>query len=299
MLPTKFFKDPDVMALSSNDTRLILVGLILTADDAGRELAHPKLLGRELDYAPEVIEAALSELVANDLLLVYEVGKHRYYSLQQWNEWQTLNKPTPSKYPAPPQQGTQDPQQVVAALPQIPPDFLGESGGIPSEEEGEQNRTEEEEEVEGEGGTMPPNVVAFPTAHGGGDDEKGVALTQQVAAILRLAPNDALRRVVADHCPTLSLLGEADAAVEWIEDPKRNKKKTPMTLNFFRNWVKREQEATKHREAHRQQLGATGTHGPHTGKPTPVTPAPTLPKSLMNLEAHYHAARTGEKRENT
>ena len=92
------------MNLGSRDTQLILVGLVLTADDEGRELAHPKLLGRELDYPPEQIEAALQELAANDLLILYQVGKHRYFSLTRWGQWQTLssNKITLSKYPAPP-----------------------------------------------------------------------------------------------------------------------------------------------------------------------------------------------------
>jgi hypothetical protein len=102
MLPTKFFKDPDVMALSTNDIRLILIGLVLFADDEGRELAHAKLLGRELDYQPEVIEQALAELEANSLISCYVVGKHRYYFLCRWSEWETLSKPTPSKYPPPP-----------------------------------------------------------------------------------------------------------------------------------------------------------------------------------------------------
>src|SRR6266487_4748553 len=103
-LPTRFFKDPDIMNLGSRDTQLILVGLVLTADDEGRELAHPKLLGRELDYPPEQIESALQELAANDLLILYQVGKHRYFSLTRWGQWQTLssNKITISKYPAPP-----------------------------------------------------------------------------------------------------------------------------------------------------------------------------------------------------
>ena len=29
MVPTRFFKDPDIMALSTRDTQLILIGLIL------------------------------------------------------------------------------------------------------------------------------------------------------------------------------------------------------------------------------------------------------------------------------
>ena len=39
-LPTRFFKDADIMNVSK-DGQLILVGLVLLADDEGRELAHP------------------------------------------------------------------------------------------------------------------------------------------------------------------------------------------------------------------------------------------------------------------
>jgi hypothetical protein len=103
-LPTRFFKDPDIMNLESRDTQLILVGLVLMADDEGRELAHAKLLSRELDYPPEQIEAALVDLAANDLIVLYQAGRHRYYSLTRWGQWQSLSaaKITPSKCPAPP-----------------------------------------------------------------------------------------------------------------------------------------------------------------------------------------------------
>ena len=104
-LPTRFFKDADIMNVSK-DAQLILVGLVLLADDEGRELAHPRLLSREIDYPPEQIEAALQELVENDLVVLYQAGKHRYYSLTRWNQWQSLSsqKITLSKYPAPPEQ---------------------------------------------------------------------------------------------------------------------------------------------------------------------------------------------------
>ena len=67
------------------------------------ELAHADLLGREMNYSSEQIETALQELVANDLLLLYHVGRHRYYSLTRWQQWQTIHpsKLVPSKYPAP------------------------------------------------------------------------------------------------------------------------------------------------------------------------------------------------------
>ena len=68
LIPTSYFRDPDVMSLSSGDVRLILVGLVLHADDYGRGLAHLVILGRDLDYPPEVIESALRELEQADLV---------------------------------------------------------------------------------------------------------------------------------------------------------------------------------------------------------------------------------------
>ena len=103
LIPTSYFRDPDVMSLSSSDGRLILVGLVLNADDWGRGLAHTVILGRDLDYPPEVIEAALAELEQADLVRCYQVGKHRYYILTRWDDWQKLPeaKRTPSRLPAP------------------------------------------------------------------------------------------------------------------------------------------------------------------------------------------------------
>lgn len=127
------------MNLGSRDTQLILVGLVLTADDEGRELAHPKLLGRELDYPPEQIEAALQELATNDLLILYKVGKHRYFSLTRWGQWQTLssNKITLSKYPAPPQpedaaipSGSQDLPEIPTESAELPTEPPGNSGEV-------------------------------------------------------------------------------------------------------------------------------------------------------------------------
>lgn len=98
-LPTRFFEDPDVMSLSSKDAQLILIGLVLMADDEGRELAHTSLISRKLDYTPDLVEQVLSELEANDLIILYQAGRHRYYSLTRWKQWQSLSpaKITPSK----------------------------------------------------------------------------------------------------------------------------------------------------------------------------------------------------------
>ena len=109
------------------------------------------------------------------------------------------------------------------------------------------NRSEDEREAQ-----PPPNVVPFPTAHA--DDVVDPLLaektllqtTKQVAAILKVPVSDSLQRVTADYLadPRISLLGEADAAREWIDDPRRNRKRQQLTPAFFRRWLKREQETT-------------------------------------------------------
>ncbi|MBO0782921.1 MAG: hypothetical protein J2P37_29250, partial [Ktedonobacteraceae bacterium] len=79
--------------------------------------------------------------------------------------------------------------------------------------------------------------------------------TCQVAQILHLPLSGALRRVVADYGSdeSLSLLGEADAAREWIEDRHRNRKGHAMTPAFFRRWLGREQANIQARQqAHHQ-----------------------------------------------
>jgi hypothetical protein len=84
------------------------------------ELAHPRLLSREIDYPPEQIETAVQELVENDLVVLYQVGKHCYYSLTLWNQWQSISsqKMTPSKYPAPPVEGVSEAAPSVSEVDQ-------------------------------------------------------------------------------------------------------------------------------------------------------------------------------------
>jgi len=265
----------------SKDGQLILVGLVLLADDEGRELAHPRLLSREIDYPPEQIEVALAELVENDLIVLYQAGKHCYYSLTRWNQWQSISsqKMTPSKYPAPSVEGESQATSSVSLedqdvgaehfrhMPEVRREILGNAGspqgnvGSPQGNSGNnrenptqyklsESNSSESKLIEDEG-QPPPNVVTFPTARDAEDNadsypsEEILQATKQVAAILKLSASDALARVVDDylHNPGMSLFGEADAAREWIEDRQRNRKQQRLTPAFFRRWLKREQES--------------------------------------------------------
>ncbi len=78
---------------------------------------------------------------------------------------------------------------------------------------------------------------------------------------------------------SLALLGEADAAREWIDDETRNRGHKAMTVAFFRRWLKREQEAIEQRRA--APLPATGNmsqNGVHLFmRGNPLPDAPRLP----------------------
>ena len=323
------------MNLESKDHQLILVGLVLMADDEGRELAHAKLLSRELDYPQEQIEAALADLATNDLVVLYQVGRHRYYSLTRWGQWQTLSlaKITPSKYPAPParEDGLPldgSPETAEFSFPAFPGIPQGNAGkfrsfsGFPVPSE-----LSEFNSSEGEGERPPHNVVAFPTGRVesaknthttttttgrqkpdepesqetlGTREAQGMQqMMRQVAEILRLPASDALLRIVGDyqHDPLVPLLGEADAAREYIDDPRRNRKGQRMSPAFFRRWLRREHEDAERRQSQRHATAATGTLGgvgdtSAPPAPSPGTARPILPRSLMHLADQVQLAPT-------
>ena len=291
LIPTTFFHDPDVMTLSSGDVRLILVGLVLRADDYGRGVAQPDIVGRDLAYPAATIEVAFAELEQVELVQRYQAGRHSYYVICRWNDWQKLHKPTPSKYPAPPARHDRDAvnNPGTAGTPRDFPRSSGISPGNPgksgesspeseseSESESKGNRVEVEE---GEARAQPPlNVVPFPSTTRDDDastrlkktelSETLRGLTEQLAAILQVPLSEGLARIVADYhrSPGISLVGEADAAREWVDDPSRNRKGQVMSLAFFRRWLQREVETASRRPAYASQAttgysGRTGTTG--------------------------------------
>ena len=296
-IPTDLFYQRKFVALSSDTTRLLLVGLISDADDYGRGSADSHLLGRKLDHTPEVIVQALSELEASGFVQCYG-DEERCYALCAWTEWQTLSKPTPSKYPAPPtqagnpmvssSQGSPPFSEIPLGNPEKPTELLREG-------EEELNRTEDEGE-ENQRATS-GKIVVFPAAATSEDERKVQETTRVVARILKLQESEALARLVQEYYQHshLSLLGEADAAREWIDDRRRNRKGQRMSPSFFRRWLKKEIEAIKRREAElegQRQGKLTGTdgHGATHPTPSPRTPVASergMPPSLMGLEMRY------------
>ena len=86
--------------------KLVFIGLFSNADDEGRGRAKAAYIKSTLfpyDDDKEMpatnIDKALSEIASNMSVTFYLHGENEYYSLDKWEDWQVINRPTPSKIP--------------------------------------------------------------------------------------------------------------------------------------------------------------------------------------------------------
>lgn len=94
----EFFSHPTVLTLPNQQARLLLLWLILFADEKGQEVAHAGLLGLAMDESAETMETALQALVTHDALVLVQCEKRRMYQLTHWHTWQHLRS---QRLPAP------------------------------------------------------------------------------------------------------------------------------------------------------------------------------------------------------
>ena len=102
-LKPEFFESETVARLGFF-ARLLFVGLITLADDAGRLRGASRLIASQAfpyDQAIEMVEAALEELAAQKLIRRYQVSGSSYILISGWLEHQKIDKPSKSKLPAP------------------------------------------------------------------------------------------------------------------------------------------------------------------------------------------------------
>ncbi len=97
-----FWTDSAVMKLS-RDARLLFIGMLNFADDAGNFVADPKELKvRILPMNDVRIEKLIQELLEVEMLLAYEVEGRHYLNIRNFTKHQVINRPTPPKHPFPP-----------------------------------------------------------------------------------------------------------------------------------------------------------------------------------------------------
>lgn len=89
------------------EQRLTFIGLWTHVDDEGRCVDDPRLIKAAVwpldDRTAADIEIDLKALSESSLITRYVLNRKRYLAVTGWSEHQRINRPTPSKLPAPEQ----------------------------------------------------------------------------------------------------------------------------------------------------------------------------------------------------
>ena len=164
--------------------RLTFIGLWTHVDDDGRCVDEPRLVRAAVwpldDLRAADVEADLRLLHDASLIVRYEAGGRRYLAVRSWREHQRIDKPRPSKLPAP-EDGTEwtygDPEATsanpstsgnadFADSSQTPPGQVDDTsrkrpGNVPV---GKEQGKEQGREGNGEGGSAGEVVEDVPPA---------------------------------------------------------------------------------------------------------------------------------------
>ena len=109
-MPRKRMIDPGIwqsedFSKLSTLAKLVFIGLFSNADDEGRgraKAAYIKSILFPYDEGMRVIDIdkTLSEIASNMSVTFYLHDENEYYSLDRWDKWQKVERPTPSNLPA-------------------------------------------------------------------------------------------------------------------------------------------------------------------------------------------------------
>lgn len=142
MIDPTFWED-EKLGTMLVECRLLFMGLISQADDDGRLRGNPALIRSLIFPYDDGLTAAtvdewLSCLHNNGLILRYSVDDERYIWIINFDKHQTINKPTPSKLPGPPdihikEEASSDPDA-------LPDDYRSPTVALPPNRKEEKRR---------------------------------------------------------------------------------------------------------------------------------------------------------------
>lgn len=99
----------DRFASLSRDARLLAIGLISAADDAGRFIASSTAIAGAVfphdDIPSATVRRWRDEVARAGLIAIYQVGGRDYGWFPNWKKHQVINRPSKSVLPAPPGYG--------------------------------------------------------------------------------------------------------------------------------------------------------------------------------------------------
>jgi hypothetical protein len=136
----EFFTSLTIADLPNLEARLTFVGLWTHVDDDGRCVDEPRLVRAAIwpldDRLAADVDADLRALHEASLIRRYEVAGRRYLAVTNWKEHQRIDKPKPSKLPAP-EEGTEwrYDAPATAPAPAAPPAPTRENVNFPEESE--------------------------------------------------------------------------------------------------------------------------------------------------------------------
>lgn len=229
-MPNRIIKEqictsPDISNLSWFG-EVLFYRLIVSCDDFGRCDGHPAIIKGRLfplkDVTVKEIEAALTDLENNQMIVRYEVGGREFIQLTNWERHQSRRAKN-SKFPAL-EDGT--PIAGASKCKQMPADVPEESRNRGVEES--RNRGIEES---GETPCAEPETVSAP-------------------AVLNLPLNDNSQYPVdqkqvdkwSELYPAVDIMQELRKMAGWLDaNPKRRKTKQGI-LRFVTSWLAREQD---------------------------------------------------------
>lgn len=104
MIDPNFWRDEKISELTCME-RLLFIGLWTFADDEGRGRANPKLLMSDIFPYDSIkisdMNKSVERLNALNLIKIYQVDEQMYYSVNNFQKYQTINRPSPSIIPPP------------------------------------------------------------------------------------------------------------------------------------------------------------------------------------------------------
>lgn len=120
------FPQSESMGRVSRDARLLFIMLWTIADDDGRARANSRMLASLLfpydDDAPKQIGKWLAELERENCVTLYQVGGQSYLAICGWHDHQKIDRPNPSKLPAPCENTREDSREIAIDREASPPD---------------------------------------------------------------------------------------------------------------------------------------------------------------------------------
>jgi hypothetical protein len=95
----------DRFAGLGRDARLLVIGLISSADDEGRFIASANAIAGFVyphdEIPPATIRRWRTEIASTGMIILYQVDGREYGYFPRWSRHQRINRPNPSAFPPP------------------------------------------------------------------------------------------------------------------------------------------------------------------------------------------------------